>query len=255
VQNRLCIDYKGPLCYYHNIMISETRTKITSWLRSPKSLAAKISIGATVVLAVSVPAVSAMVLNNEPKTAQNSVISAENTQEAADLEQNTPTNSTTPAETSTNDATAPANNTTGGSTGQNTQQTTPETTPAAPAAPVYSDSYPSDWKNQCDQLDTWGLNKCQSTSYAAWKVSEAGLNMPKYWGDASTWPAKADTQNIPRGSTPKLHSVGVVGNFNAFVEAVNGDMITVSWYNWGNTKQYGTWENIPASKFSTYIYF
>lgn len=234
-------------------MISETRTKITSWLRSPKSLAAKLSIGAVVAIAAGVPAVSALVADNQPIASQNSVASAENEQKTADIDEtagtdtpqigtSTPSEGTESTETGTNSAPA-------GTTESAAQQNT------APAAPVYSDSYPADWKNQCGQIDTWGQTKCQSTSYAAWKVSEAGLNMPKYWGDASTWPAKADAANIPRGSTPKLHSVAVTGNFNAFVEAVNGDTITVSWYNWGNTGQYGTWENIPASQFTTYIYF
>lgn len=231
-------------------MISESRTKLVSWLKSPKSLAAKAGIGAAVVLAVSVPAVSAMVLNNEPETAQHSAVSAEKPQESPETEQKTTDNATPAVENSTNNATAPTNNAT-----NNTTTTTPAAQPTTPAAPVYADTYPAEWRNQCGQLDQWSLNKCQSTSYVAWKISESGKTMPMYWGDASAWPTKADAANIPRGSTPKLHSVAVAGNFNAFVEAVDGDTITVSWYNWGNTQKFGTWENISANKFSTYIYF
>lgn len=238
-------------------MISGARTKITSWLRSPKSLGAKVGIGAVTVLAVSVPAVSAMVLTGEPEKPQNSVVSTENQAESADQVENIQEKQEAaqdqPESTSENTQAHQDNQNSNIQPTQPTQSADPET-PTAPVY-VYADTYPAEWKNQCGQLDTWGLNKCQSTSYAAWKVSESGKNMPKYWGDASAWPAKADAANIPRGTTPKLHSVAVVGNFNAFVEAVDGDTITVSWYNWGNTGQYGVWENIPASKFSTYIYF
>ena len=238
-------------------MNSETRTKLISWLKSPKSLAAKAGIGLAAVAVVSVGTVSAMTVANiasEPETKQDNAVVAENTtndvkpaenvQKTADLSQNTPE--------TTNNATETTQNDTNNAAGSDTDVTTK---PAEPAAPVYSDSYPAEWQNQCGQIDTWGLTKCQSTSYAAWKVSEAGKTMPKYWGDASTWVAKAEAAHIPYGSTPKLHSVAITGNFNAFVEAVNGDTITVSWYNWNNTQKYGTWENVPASQFSNYIYF
>lgn len=233
-------------------MNSETRTKIISWLKSPKSLAAKTGISLAAVAVVSVGTVSAMTVANigkEPETANNSAIVAENVtitpestkkpQESPKTEENQPSS----VQDDDTDVIISAND------------TDVTTKPAEPAAPVYSDSYPAEWQNQCGQIDTWGLTKCQSTSYAAWKVSEAGKTMPKYWGDASTWVAKAEAAHIPYGSTPKLHSVAITGNFNAFVEAVNGDTVTVSWYNWNNTQKYGTWENVPASQFSNYIYF
>lgn len=244
-------------------MNSETRTKLISWLRSPKSLAAKAGIGLAAVAVVSVGTVSAMTVANivnEPETRQNSALSAENepkdiesaknSQESTELAQNTP-------ETST-EATVPAN--TAPAAPSNTSPA-PAAEPAQPVLAVYSDTYPAALKDApvSGKIDQWGMSNRQSTSYTAWKVSEAGKNMPKWGytgkGDASYWPSNADSANIARGTTPKVGSVGVSGNFTVWVEAVNGDKVDVSFYNWGNNGSFGYWNDVPASQFTTYIYF
>ena len=236
-------------------MISETRTKFTSWLKSPRNA---VIAGVSALAIVSVGTMSAFALTGTPtdtKTAQNSVTTAESTenlQNTASDSQNAAPATTAPTET--------APSTTNTTTHTNTAPATTPQAPAAPVAPTYSDSYPAEWKNGCDAIDTWGMTTCQSSSYAAVKVNEAFGNMPKWGytgqGDVSHWVANANAANIPVGTTPKLHSVGISGNFSAFVEAVNNDgTIDVSYYNWQYNKAFGYKTSIPASTYSNYIYF
>lgn len=123
--------------------------------------------------------------------------------------------------------------------------------------PNYLDTYPADLKNiaSLSILDQWGLNNRGSASYTAWKVQESYGHMPKFWGDPHSWPVMADLTHIHRGTTPRVHSVAIVNNFSAWVEAVNGDRVDVSFYNFADSGSFGTWLNVPASQFSTYIYF
>lgn len=144
---------------------------------------------------------------------------------------------------------------------QNTQQTTPHQPVQQPEQPkpepIYTDTYPADWKNNCGGLDTWGMSKCYSASYTAWKVNETFGNMPAWGigspsGDPKNWPAKADAANIPRGTEPKEHSVGIQttgpAGWSVWVEAVNGNKITISYYNFNNNLKYGLQKDVPASR-------
>ena len=245
-------------------MNSETRTKVLSWLRSPKSLVAKAGIGLAAVAVVSVGTVSAMTVANivnEPETRQNNAAvaenepkteeSANNTQESPKVEQNQPETTTEP--------TAPTNS--GSTTAPSGTSPAPAAEPEQPAPAVYADTYPADLRNAAvsSKIDQWGMSNRQSVSYTAFKVAESAKTMPKWGytgrGDASYWPTNADNANIARGTTPKVGSVGVSGNFTVYVEAVNGDKIDVSFYNWNNSGAFGYWNDVPASQFATYIYF
>lgn len=236
-------------------MISETRTKVISWLKSPKNA---VIAGAATVAVVSVGTASAFTLTGMPAEHKNNAEVAQ----TAETSQNT-----TPQSTDTSTATAqPTDTSTSNTTNTTPQQTNTASTdtpqpPVAPVAPTYADTYPSEWKTQCDApypdgLDTWYQNKCQATSYAAWKVNESFGNMPKNWGDANSWLAKASAAGISTSTTPKAHSVGVQGNFVIWVEAVNSDgTIDVSYYNFGYSKAFGYKTSIPAATYSSYIYF
>ena len=238
-------------------MISETRTKVVSWLKSPKSIAAKVGISLFAVTAVSVP-VAAVTMNNSAQSdiKANQSIIAENTDAVQQTETSAPTETEHP-DVNEDQAVTPPTNT----QPEQISEPTPDPEPTPPPTPIYSDTYPANLKDTpaSSKFDQWGLNNRQSTSYTAWKVNEAFGNMPKWGytsnGNADNWPTLADNSSIARGTTAKVHSVGVVGNFTVWVEAVNGDNVTVSFYNLGNTGEFGIWENISASKFSTYIYF
>lgn len=116
-------------------------------------------------------------------------------------------------------------------------------------------------------VDPWGMYNRECVSYTAWKVYQKNGYMP-YWGGrghAYQWPANADAAGIPRGSTPRVGSVAVLygGPYGhvAWVESVNGDgTINISQYNEVNNSapymgMYSERYNVPASAFSTYIYF
>lgn len=245
-------------------MNSETRTKVLSWLRSPKSLVAKAGIGLAAVAVVSVGTVSAMTVANivnDPETSQNNAVvaenepkaveSANNTQESPKVEQDQPETTTEP--------TAPANS--GSTAAPSGTAPAPAAEPEQPAPAVYTDTYPADLRNAAvsSKIDQWGMSNRQSVSYTAFKVAESGKNMPKWGytgrGDASYWPTNADNAGIARGTAPQVGSVGVSGNFTVWVEAVNGNKIDVSFYNWNNSGAFGYWNDVPASQFATYIYF
>ena len=146
-----------------------------------------------------------------------------------------------------------------------TTPTTPTTTQPPTLEQQYSNDYPSKWAtpNIDTVIDTWGMSNRESTSYTAWKVNEAFGNMPYGWGNATNWPQEAQATGFSLSTTPKLHAVaidtanahGATGTgFSAWVEAVNGNQVTVSEYNWGSTGNYDV-KTIPVSSFSTYIYF
>jgi len=115
-------------------------------------------------------------------------------------------------------------------------------------------------------VDPWGMYSRQCVSYTAWKVYQKNGYMP-YWGgvgNANQWPGNADRAGIPRGSTPRAGSVGVMmaGQYGhvVWVESVNGDgTINISQYNeylpglgWGH---YSERYNVHPATYDTYIYF
>ncbi len=116
-------------------------------------------------------------------------------------------------------------------------------------------------------VDPWGMYSRQCVSYTAWKVYQKNGYMP-YWGgvgNANQWPGNADRAGIPRGSTPRAKSVGVImaGQYGhvVWVESVNGDgTINISQYNelnaggagWGH---YSERYNVHPGTYDTYIYF
>jgi surface antigen len=121
--------------------------------------------------------------------------------------------------------------------------------------------YPAKWDNiaQDSTLDNWGMYNRECVSYAAWKVYQTYGYMP-YWGgigNANQWLRNARTAGIPVSSTPKPHSVAISlsGYYGhaMWVEAVKGNMIYVSQYNYDLHGHYSEmW--VTAASF-TYIYF
>lgn len=121
--------------------------------------------------------------------------------------------------------------------------------------------YPAQWADvpQDSTLDSWGMLNRECVSYTAWKVFQAYGYMP-YWGgvgNANEWPGDAQAAGIPTGSTPKVGSVAIsmAGGFGhaMWVEAVNGNTIYVSQYNYDLAGHYSEM-SINGSGL-TYIYF
>lgn len=116
-------------------------------------------------------------------------------------------------------------------------------------------------------VDPWGMYARQCVSYTAWKVYQKNGRMP-YWGgvgNANQWPGNADRAGIPRGSTPRVGSVGVImaGTYGhvVWVNSVNSDgTINISQYNYYNAGgpgwgHYSEMYNVSPGTYDTYIYF
>lgn len=104
------------------------------------------------------------------------------------------------------------------------------------------------------EADPWGMYKRQCVSYTAFRVANSGRNMP-YWGgrgNAKQWPGNAMSAGIPTsyGSGAQRGDVAIttVGEYGhaMYVESVNGGMVTVSQYNYGNDGRYSEM-TIPQS--------
>lgn len=100
--------------------------------------------------------------------------------------------------------------------------------------------YPANWDRatQDSMLDSWGMYNRECVSYTAWKVYQTYGYMP-YWGghgNANQWPASAQADGIATGTTPRVGSVAISmsGYYGhaMWVEAVNGNTIYVSQYNY-----------------------
>ena len=109
--------------------------------------------------------------------------------------------------------------------------------------------------------DGYGYGCRQCVSYVAWKLrATKGINAA-YWGNAKNVPASARNAGFRTGSTPKAGSFGVMtgGQYGhiVWVESVNGNMVTISQYNYlvnGKWGQFSTM-TVPASTYDTYVYF
>lgn len=147
--------------------------------------------------------------------------------------------------------------------------------------------YPSYYANspQDSLVDEWGMYNRECVSYTAWKVYQTYGYMPYWGGIGNAWQwaysgyykangaqafynsgywheANSTTYSIPSGTTPKVGSVAVMnGEYGhvAWVEAVSGDKITISQYNWylPNNGGWGQYSEmvVDASLFGRYLYF
>lgn len=84
-----------------------------------------------------------------------------------------------------------------------------------------------------DATDRWGYCTRQCVSYAAWAVEASGRNAPMNYGSAKNWINKAPASYIHR--TPEAGDVAIstsgTWGHAMYVEAVNGNSMTVSQYN------------------------
>lgn len=109
-------------------------------------------------------------------------------------------------------------------------------------------------------VDPWGMYNRECVSYAAWKVYQTYGHMP-YWGghgNANQWPASAQADGVPTGSTPRAQSVAIsmAGYYGhaMWVEAVySNGYIRVSQMNYDLAGHYSEMTINGAGL--TYIYF
>lgn len=210
----------------------------------------------------------------------NEALTTSKTNESSEVASNTDSSaiynsneSVKPADASTttntpqaNQSAVPQSNTTQSTPLPSSETPQQEPQPQTPVQPTYTNTYP--FASSCtgnpqgtsSQIDSYGYNKCYSSSYTAYKVAQTFGTAPQNWGNPKSWLAKADNENIPRGTTPKLHSVGIQttggAGWSVWVEAVHSNgTIDFSYYNFNNNLNHGTQYNVNPSAFSSYIYF
>lgn len=95
-------------------------------------------------------------------------------------------------------------------------------------------------------VDPWGMFNRECVSYTAYKVAASGRHMP-YWGgagNANQWPANARQSGIAVDGNPQAGDVAIsmAGPYGhaMYVEAVSGNNIYVSQYNYGTPGTYST---------------
>lgn len=130
---------------------------------------------------------------------------------------------------------------------------------------IIGDDYPSKWKHldPDSNIDDWALYVRYCTSFVAHRLSTVnGFELPKAYGNAEAWGGRARSEgykvnNMPiRGAVawsaaaPENWGYGHV----AWVAAVNGDLVTVEEYNYGNRHAYHS-RTVHKSAFTGYIHF
>lgn len=205
-------------------------------------------------------ATSATNEDSKPITSSDSQSTQENNSES------NPDTATTENTTSSETNVSVQSNTTQSTSQPSSETPQQEPQPQTPVQPTYTDTYPfassctSNPQGTSTQIDSYGYNKCYSSSYTAYKVAQTFGTAPQNWGNPKSWLTKADNENIPRGTTPKLHSVGIQttggAGWSVWVEAVHSNgTIDFSYYNFNNNLNHGTQYNVNPSAFSSYIYF
>ncbi len=108
--------------------------------------------------------------------------------------------------------------------------------------------YPARWCNipMDSVLDDWGMYNRECVSYTAFRVAASGRHMPGWgWqsrGNANQWDDNARAAGIPVDGNPQPGDVAISNSGTwghaMYVEAVNGNSITVSQYNADFTGRY-----------------
>ena len=90
--------------------------------------------------------------------------------------------------------------------------------------------------------------------YCTWYVKERRSDLPNMLGNGGQWSANAAAQGIPTGSTPRPGAVAEQAGHVAYVESVNGNMVTVSEMNAAAGFGAVSTRTVPADTFFSYIY-
>lgn len=109
-------------------------------------------------------------------------------------------------------------------------------TPVAPAAPA-----PSHYTTNAGNRYAWG--------YCTWYVYNKKPNIGSFWGNAANWPNAARAAGFAVNNHARVGAIAVQGNHVAYVEAVNGSMITISEMNFNGGIGVVNTRTVPAGSF------
>lgn len=130
---------------------------------------------------------------------------------------------------------------------------------------VIGDDYPAKWKHldPDSHIDDWGMYVRYCTSFVAHRLSSANkFELPRAYGNAEAWGGRARSEGYRVDNTPVRGAVAWSDasaenewwGHVAWVAAVNGDMVTVEEYNYGNRNAYNS-RTVHKSAFTGYIHF
>ena len=95
-----------------------------------------------------------------------------------------------------------------------------------------------DWgeyvNNTFEPYRNGGYEYRNCTDYVAWRVADLGGSIPNTLGNAKNWPSEFSSSDVSTSPIPGDIAVSTSGYFGhvAFVEAVSGNSMTVSEYNY-----------------------
>lgn len=129
---------------------------------------------------------------------------------------------------------------------------------------VIGDDYPARWRNNPNQVDSWGYYTANCTSFVAHRLHNVNkFEMPRAIGDGAKWGNSARNLGYRVDNTPVRGSVAYVDNGGyghvAWVAGVSGSNVVIEEYNW--LRQDGTFDHqyhsrtVPKSNFTGYIHF
>lgn len=93
-----------------------------------------------------------------------------------------------------------------------------------------------------------------SYGWCTWYAKSMRPDLPNNLGDAGGWVAKARAQGMTTSNVPRVGAIAEQAGHVAYVQAVNGNMVTVSEMGWNYTQGVYNTRTVPASTFSGYIY-
>lgn len=101
----------------------------------------------------------------------------------------------------------------------------------------------------------YGYSYRNCTDYVAWKLRSLGVpdSRTRGLGNADTWLANATARGLEVSERPSVGTVAVSTNHVAYVEAVDGNQITVSEYNYATKGSFS--KRTGALRFKGYINF
>ena len=120
------------------------------------------------------------------------------------------------------------------------------------------DDYPPQWKNavQDSLVDSWGLYNRECTSFCGWRLhSRNGYEIARAYGNADTWGTRARSEGYAVNMTPAIGAVAWWSSGHvAWVEAINGNNVTIEEYNEDFTGHYSE-RVVAVGSVTGYIHF
>lgn len=133
----------------------------------------------------------------------------------------------------------------------------PVYTPAAASSSYAATPYAAQqWSTATTNTRSYAPTAGNTYAYGwcTWYVKDRRPDLPNRLGNGGSWTRNAAAYGYSTGSTPRPGAVAEHAGHVAYVESVNGNMVTVSEMNYGGGIGVVNTRTVPASTFNSYIY-